>query len=67
MIRTECQKAFEVHMQEAYDNYSNKCAPGDEISFEYFASHLSIGELERIWHDACLWQLEQVKNAIRKL
>jgi len=60
MIRIEAQKAFEVHMKEAYDN----CP---EISFEDFVSNLSIEELERLWHDACLWQLEQVNKAIRKL
>jgi len=63
MIRIECQKAFEVHMQEAYDNYPDKM----NFSFAYFASHLSIEELNRLWSDACLWQLEQVQEAIRKL
>lgn len=63
MNKIECHRAFKIHLQEAYDN----CPESDEISFEYFASNLSIEELERLWNDACLWQLEQVKDAIRKL
>jgi len=63
MIRIEAQRAFEVYIQEAYDNWPDSGA----ISFEYFVSNLSMDELERLWHGACLWQLEQAKEAIRKL